>query len=132
MNTTHQVGVLKMNSFGQYFKERRIASGKTLRAFCEEHGFDAGNLSKLERGKLNAPESDEKIEQYAVALGLQPGSTEWFEFFDKAAAERGRLPSDLASDEEILAKLPVLFRTLRGARIDSEHLDALIERIRRT
>lgn len=123
---------MSTKSFGEYFKDRRIAAGKTLRAFCEEHGFDPGNLSKLERGKLCAPESDDKLEEYALALGLKRGGTEWFEFFDKAAAERGRLPADLASDEELLAKLPVLFRTLRGARIDAQHLDALIERIRRT
>ena len=119
-------------SFGAYFKDRRIAAGKTLRAFCEANGFDPGNISKLERGKLGPPESTEKLEEYARALGLKRGSTEWYEFFDRAAAERGRLPGDLLSDKELLGKLPVLFRTLRGSKIDAQHLDALIERIRRT
>lgn len=119
-------------SFGAYFKERRIALDKTLRAFCEENGFDPGNLSKLERGRLAPPESEDKLEEYASALSIKRGSTEWYEFFDRAAAERGRVPADLLSDEELLGKLPVLFRTLRGAKIDPKRIDALIERIRRT
>jgi len=123
---------MAVTSFGAYFKKCRVAAGKTLRAFCEEHGLDPGNISKLERGRLGPPESDDKLEEYARALGLKRGSTEWYEFFDKAAAERGRIPADLLSDEELLGRLPVLFRTLRGAKIDSKRLDALIERIRRT
>jgi transcriptional regulator with XRE-family HTH domain len=119
-------------TFGAYFKERRIAARKTLRTFCDEHGFDPGNLSKLERGRLGPPESNDKLEEYALALGLKRGSAEWYEFFDKAAAERGRVPSDLLSDEDVLGRLPVLFRTLRAAKIDPKRLDALIERIRRT
>lgn len=119
-------------SFGEYFKERRIAAGMTLRAFCAKHGFDPGNISKLERGVFPPPESEQKLAEYAKALGLQRGSDEWYEFFDRAAAERGRVPVDLLDDEAILGKLPVLFRTLRGAKVDDVHLDEFIERIRRT
>jgi len=118
-------------SFGGFFKESRIRRGLTLRAFCQQYGFDPGNLSRLERDILAPPEAHEKLEEYATALGLTPGSAEWFEFFDRAAAARGRLPADLASDEQLLGKLPVLFRTLRGAKVDEEKLDRLIERIRR-
>lgn len=118
-------------SFGAYFKECRISTGQTLRAFCLAHGFDAGNLSRLERGTFPPPESDAKLEEYAVALGLKRGSTQWYEFFDLAAAERGRIPSDILADDAVLGKLPVLFRTLRGAKVDEASLDKLIERIRR-
>jgi transcriptional regulator with XRE-family HTH domain len=117
-------------TFGQFFKERRIATGLTLRAFCREHHFDAGNISKLERGVFPPPDSEEKLEEYARALGLRSGGTDWITFFDLAAAERGRLPRDL-QDEELLGRLPVLFRTLRGAKIDETNLDELIERIRK-
>lgn len=122
---------MAIRTFGVYFKECRIAAGKTLRAFCEENGWDPGNISKLERGLLGAPESDDKLEEYAKALGLKRGATEWQEFFDLAAIERGRIPTDLQDDEELLGRLPVLFRTLRGKRIDPKQLDALIERIRK-
>ncbi len=118
-------------SFGSVFKDCRVSTGLTLRAFCNRHKLDPGNLSKLERGILPPPESDSKIEEYAAMLGLKRGSSAWYEFFDLAAAERGRIPADLLSDDEVLGKLPVLFRTLRGAKISDRHLDQLIERIRR-
>ncbi|MFH1110246.1 MAG: helix-turn-helix transcriptional regulator [Planctomycetota bacterium] len=118
-------------TFGAFFKECRVATGMTLRAFCERNKVDPGNLSKLERGIFPPPELDSKIEEYAVMLGLKRGSSVWYEFFDLAAAERGRIPKDLLSDDELLGKLPVLFRTLRGAKVSDRHLDQLIERIRR-
>lgn len=118
-------------TFGTYFKELRIQSGATLRSFCEKHGFDAGNLSRLERGLLPPPHSQEKLSQYADALGLDEGSDPWYEFFDLAAAERGRVPKDLLSDTEVVEKLPVFFRTLRGQQVPKADLDALVERIRR-
>jgi len=120
-----------VSGFGALFKECRIAAGKTLRAFCSEHGFDPGNISKIERGRMGPPESEAKLAEYAEALGLRYGTDEWIEFFDLAAAERGRIPQDILNDEEVVGKLPLLFRTLRGQKIDEGHLDALVERIRR-
>ena len=120
-----------MNRFGQLLKELRLARGLSLREFCSVNGFDAGNHSKLERGRFPAPDSDDRVEAYARALQLEEGSDQWFALFDAAAAERGRLPSDLLSDEEMVDKLPALFRTMRSeqqaGRID---LDELVKRIR--
>lgn len=121
-----------MKTFGAYFKQHRIATGQTLRAFCMRNGLDPGNMSKLERGLLAPPETEEKLAEYARALRLKQGSADWFEFFDLAAAERGRLPADILADEQVLSKLPVLFRTLRAGKVDQAKLDALVERIRRT
>lgn len=118
--------------FGQLFKAFRIRSGQTLRGFCNEHGFDPGNTSRLERGLVGPPESDKKLEELAGALGLRPDSDEWREFLDVAAAERGRIPRDLLSDDELVAKLPVVFRTIRGAKTDGDSLDQLVERLRGT
>ena len=102
-----------------------------MRAFCLEHGFDPGNISKIERGRMQPPASEEKLTQYAQALRIECGSDDWHEFFDRAATERGRLPKDVLSDDEVLGKLPVLLRTLRNAKIDGSKLDDLIERIRK-
>ena len=120
------------HTFGEFFKKCRIATGQTLRAFCERHGLDAGNISRLERGLFPPPDSDEKLTEYAKALQLKLGSDAWIEFFDLAAAEKGRLPKDLLSDEELVDKLPVLFRTLRGKKLSDEQLDSLAEKIRRS
>jgi transcriptional regulator with XRE-family HTH domain len=122
---------MKGKLFGNYFKRLRIKRRLTLRQFCEKFGFDAGNISKLERGLLPPPQSREKLEQYAQALGLKKGSTTWYEFFDLAAASRGQIPEEILTNDKLVAKLPVLFRALRGERVPEEKLDELIEAIRK-
>lgn len=118
--------------FGTYFKQLRIESRQTLRNFCLKHGFDPGNISKLERGRLPPPQAHEKLAKYAKALGLKAGTDQWYEFFDRAAAEHGRIPKDILSQSEVVEKLPVLFRTLRGQKVRRSDLLALVEKIRRT
>jgi transcriptional regulator with XRE-family HTH domain len=106
--------------FGQFFQEKRIATGLTLRQFCLRHGLDPGNLSKLERGILPPPESGEKLTRYAHYLGLKPGSDDWYEFFDLAATARGKIPQDVMQDEEVVKKLPMVFRTIRRNQVDEK------------
>ena len=122
---------MKGELFGSYFKELRIRRGSTLRQFCETFGFDPGNISKLERGLLPPPQSREKLEQYAQALGLKKGSSAWYEFFDLAAASRGQIPEEFLADDKLVKKLPVLFRSLRGEKVSERKLDELIETIRK-
>lgn len=117
--------------FGEIFKRLRIASGQTLRAFCAKHELDPGNISKLERGRVAPPESQEILESYAKALKLKKGSEDRQAFFDAAAAECGRVPADLLEDDELVDKLPVLFRALRDTKPHADGLDELIEKIRR-
>ncbi|MCA9228997.1 MAG: helix-turn-helix domain-containing protein [Planctomycetales bacterium] len=119
-----------MARFGELVKEYRSAGGWSLRELCAANGFDAGNSSKLERSRFPAPDSDERVEMYARALELREGGEQWFNQIDAAAAESGRLPSDLLSDGELVDKLPALFWTIHSERqasgIDS---DELVERI---
>lgn len=115
-------------TFGSYFKEKRIKLKLTLRRFCEEHDIDPGNLSKIERGVLPPPK-DEILKKYAHYLKLKEGTDEWYEFFDLAAAESGRLPKELR-EKEIVARMPFLFRTIRGKKITKEKLDKLIKLIK--
>jgi len=116
--------------FGEYFKQLRVKTGQSLRVFCEKHGFDPGNISRLERGVFAPPESENKIEEYARALGLKKGSESWIEFFDKAAAARGQIPRDLHNEEDLVRRLPLLFRTLRGNKVSAETLDKVVELIK--
>ncbi len=118
-----------MPQFGEFFKAKRIALKKTLRQFCLDNNLDPGNMSKLERGLL-APPQHEKLEEYALLLNLKEGSDEWYKFFDLAAADAGRIPSDLLSDEDVLDKLPVLFRSLRANKIPETKLDELVRKIK--
>ena len=119
-------------SFGEFFRESRLRLGKTLREFCEENRFDPGNISRLERDLLPAPASGERLEQYASALGLIEGSSEWHDFLSLAAVSAGRIPQDLLDDEAIVRRLPVLFRTLQGERVSPDMLDQFIDRLRRS
>lgn len=118
------------NTFGEFIKKVRVASEVTLREFCEAHGFDPGNYSRMERGLFPPPQREDLLEKYALALGLKKGSDGWYEFFDLAATTRGQLPKDLLSDEELVEKLPVLFRTLRGSKVPADKLDDLIKKAR--
>ncbi len=116
-------------TFGEFFKEKRIALGLTLRQFCEKHHIDAGNTSKIERGILPPPKSDELLKKYAALLNLKKGSDDWYQFFDLAAADSGRLPKELM-EKDILARMPVFFRTIRGKKLSKDKLDKLIKLIK--
>ena len=119
-----------MRTFGDFLKSKRLELGLTLRKFCLMYDLDPGNISKLERGRLQPPQSDDKLKEYAAMLKIKPGSEDWQTFSDLAAAEAGRIPPDLLSDEEVLGKLPVLFRTLRGQQVSDKELDELIDMIK--
>lgn len=117
-------------TFAQFFKEKRMALGLTLRQFCQLMSFDPGNISKLERGLFAAPQSEEKLEEYAKALRIIKGSDEWIEFFDLAAISNHDLGMMKLKNEKIIEKLPVLFRTLDNKDLTEEKLDQIIELIK--
>ena len=114
-----------MMAFGRFFKQKRIALGKTLRQFCQENGLDPGNISKIERGKMPPP--TERLEEYARYLNI--GGEELETFKDLAFASAGKIPNDLKEDKETLARLPIFFRTLRGKDFSEEKLRELAKRI---
>jgi transcriptional regulator with XRE-family HTH domain len=122
---------MPLNTFGNLMKTLRQKTGKTMRDFCLENHLDPGNYSRLERGMFPPPQSEELLAKYAKALGIIRGSDDWLMFFDTAAACRGQVPKDLLDDDELLAKLPALYRTLRGTKVSPDKLDELIEKIRR-
>ena len=117
-------------TFGEFFKELRIQEGISLRRFCVENGFDPGNISKLERGRTAPPKSNDVLKGYAEALSLAEGTPDWENFFDLAAAYAGVVPTDIMTDDELVSKLPLVFRTIRGQRIDTAKLRELAELIR--
>ncbi len=118
-------------NFGDFFSAKRKALRKTLREFCRENGFDAGNISKLERGLLRPPKSKEKRLQYASALGIKEGSDDWLEFCDLATISAGKIPVDIVSDKELLAAVPVFFRSIRKGGVEKEKIQALLETIKK-
>ena len=117
-------------TFGELFKKLRLRLGLTLRQFCEENGFDPGNISKLERGLLPAPQSERKLKSYTKALNIRPGDDEYIEFFDLAAVSSKNFTIKNIEDQELLNKLPVLFRTLDKKGLTEEKLKKIIEIVR--
>ncbi|MBU1207879.1 MAG: helix-turn-helix domain-containing protein [Proteobacteria bacterium] len=121
---------MSSNIFGQFFKKKRIKLGMTLRQFCMENNLDPGNISKIERGILPPPTNSEKLGQYAKFLDIKEGSNDWYEFFDLAYASSGRIPEEIVSNKDLVSKLPLVFRTLRGQKLTKDQLEKLAEKLK--
>jgi transcriptional regulator with XRE-family HTH domain len=119
------------NSFGELFTAKRKELRKTLREFCRENGFDAGNISKLERGILTPPQSKGKRLQYATALGIMEGTDDWLEFCDLARISAGKIPQGIIENEELMNEVPILFRSIQKGGIESERVKALISALKK-
>ncbi len=117
--------------FGQLVKKLRLQRELGLREFCLKHGHDASNWSKMERGVVPPPSSEEALEKIAQELGIEKGSDQWMEFVDAAAVARSEIPADIMDDKELVGKLPLFFRTLRGQRPTTAELKGIAEIIRR-
>ena len=118
--------------FGDLLKALRVNKRITLRAFCKKADADPGNISRMERGIWPPPQDHDILAKYAIALDIKKGSDEWYSFFDLAAADRGIIPRDLMSDEEVVKMLPVFFRTIRGQRPTKKEMLNLAEKLRQS
>jgi len=114
-------------TFGEYFRAKRIALGFTLRAFCERYGYDPGNISRIERNILSPSLNDEKLAGYAAALKIKRESEEWVKFYDLAHTAKGRVPKDITKDKDVKDMLPAFFRTMRNKKLDRKKLEKLIK-----
>lgn len=119
------------SAFGSLFRELRVATGMSLREFCDEYGYDPGNISRLERGVSAPPKSKGAIENYARSLDLAPDSDAWIQFLTAADVSAGRIPQDILEDDDVAACLPVLFRTLKSEKPTRRQLEEVIQLLRR-
>jgi len=85
----------------------------------------------MERGTVPPPKAREILERYALALGLQAGTDDWYTFFDLAAVDQGMMPADIMSNEELVGALPAFFRTLRGQKPTPDEMRRIAEKIRK-
>jgi len=111
--------------FGSFIKDKRIEKGLTLREFCRKIKLDPSNWSKIERGIFPPPKSRSILEEIALALGLSKNSQDWHALFDLASISF--IPSELLEDAEIINKLPIFFRTVRGEKPTRKELEELLE-----
>lgn len=117
---------LTAQSFGEFFRSKRIALGFTLRSFCERYGFDPAYISRIETDLLTPPQDKDKLSALAKALGIKEGSTDWVDFFDLAYLAKGKVPLDILASEKAQKFLPLLFRTARGQRLSKKRLQELV------
>lgn len=116
-------------AFGEFFRQKRVRLGLTLRTFCERFGLDPAYISRLETGNLNPPKNKDKLSSLAHALNMQEGSTDWVNFFDQAYLAKGEIPQDILIDKRSSQYLPLLFRTARGKKLSKKKLQELIKLI---
>jgi len=117
-------------SFGELLRERRKELRLGLREFAQRAGMDPGNLSKIERGRLGAPQSEEILDRICEALEWGRDSEEACNLKDRAAVENGQIPAEILGDEVVMEKVPLLLRTVQNKQLEPEQLERLIEMIR--
>lgn len=115
------------NNFGDFFRERRLSLGFTLRAFCQRYDYDPGNISRLERNILSPNINEDNLAGYARSLGIKRDTEDWVTFFDLAHLAKGKLPEDIQKDRGANHLLPAFFRTMRNKKIDRARLEKLIK-----
>jgi transcriptional regulator with XRE-family HTH domain len=118
-------------NFGEFVRNKRLAVGLSLREFCELAQIDASNWSKIERNRLPLFDNREKLEMIAELTGLERNTDDWYMFFDLAAIAQKKIPEEMYSDKEVIAALPIFFRTVRGDKPTQEELDRLIDLMKR-
>lgn len=116
-------------NFGEYFYSLRVKSGLTLRKFAEKIEEDPAYISRLERGKVRAPKSCEKLSFFAMSLGLSKNTKKFDKFIQLAEISNKSYGVDSVKDERILEKLPVFLRTLDNKGLDEGKLEDLIKAI---
>jgi len=120
----------KFQHFHEFFSDLRKNKRITLRDFCKTAKADPANISRMERGAMPPPQDSDILERYAKALDLEKGSDNWYLFCDLAATDRGIIPHDLMSDEEVVKILPSFFRTMRGQKPTEEEMRKIVEKIK--
>lgn len=123
--TPHLKPQIIMEKFGNYITTLRTSRGITLREFCRRTGFDPSNWSKVERSIISPPKSKKTIELVLDAMGIERGTEEYNIALDLGFLES--IPEDFLEEKNVLRKLPVLFRTVRGEIPSSDDLQKLID-----
>lgn len=95
--------------------------------FCKKNSHDPSNWSKLERGILPPPKDERKLQLWASQLGLEPGTGDWYTFFDLASVESNHVLLGMIRDIDLIRELPKLFRTIRGQKPTEEEMRNLAE-----
>jgi hypothetical protein len=61
-------------------------------------------------------------------LGL---TDDWLEFCDLATISAGKIPADIVSDKELMAEVPIVFRSIKKEGLESERIQKLLEALKK-
>ncbi len=120
---TTQTNAIEEMQFSEFVKDHRVNNRISLREFCRQTDFDPSNWSKIERGVLAPPKTPEQLNKIAAALDFEKDTDNYKTLFELAAIEA--IPKKIL-DQEVLNKLPIFFRTVRGDTPTEEELNKLI------
>ena len=100
----------------------RSAPGARHELICARlHACVRASVANFTNTRLLAPRSE---------IALKADTTEWQNFMDLADMARGEIPKHVLTDQELLKKLPVFFRSVRGAELTEKQLDELIKMVK--
>jgi transcriptional regulator with XRE-family HTH domain len=114
-------------TFGSNFKRLRLAVSDSLTDFCNRNNYHSGNISKLERGIINAPSSKETIYKYAKALKLKKNSTEFKTFVALSTNANNWYLIENIKDEELLNLTIKLLSMLDNKSTTKRKIEKLID-----
>ncbi len=117
-----------MEIFGDFVRKMRIRNLLTLREFFRQVNVDPSNWSKIEMGLFPPPKSKQILQGIASILNLEEKTEEYNTLFDLAAISY--IPPDLISDQAVVEKLPIFFRTLRGEKPSKAELEELLKMLK--
>lgn len=109
--------------FGEKLAQYRQAANLTLREFAREVGYDASNVSKVERGKIHPPAAGLVLRKWGMVLGLEMGSEKLEDFVACGLAVRIRKTT--ITDAEIDKLMPAFFRTIGNKKLDPASYEKL-------
>jgi len=117
--------------FGEFFKNKRMQTGLSLRQFCDQKGLDSAYISRIENSIIPAPAKDILLKGLAKALGIEVNSPEWIEFFDLASLSKGQIPDDIQEEfPEVLNYLPSFLRSTKKEKVTKEDITKLLSLIK--
>lgn len=117
-----------MKTFGEFIRTKRLEKDFTLRGFSSMAGVDPANWNKIERDIALPPRKKEVLERIVKGLNLTKEEKE--EMYDLAFIAFA--PDEVRPDEDILKRLPLIFRTLRRQKPTKEECLKLFEKLKKS
>ena len=117
--------------FGAFIKIIRLEKNLSLREFSRMIKEDPSNWSKIERGILKPPRSDNKLSIIAKILKITKGSEDWEKLVDYSNIDSGNIPEYIMNNKEVINFLPAFFRTIDNIKPNDKEIKKLIKKIKK-